>query len=64
MSRKNIEKVCAYLDESSGSYSDFSFQDDSDADPNYLLPGTSHDSLPTTRQSQSIHVESDISDIK
>lgn len=45
MSNKNMEKVCAYLDESSDSYSDFSDQDDSDADLDFSLPSTSQNSL-------------------
>lgn len=60
MWRKNIEKVSAYLDKSLDSYLDFSFRDDSDADPGFLLPGTSKDPLPIS-QSRSIHVESDTS---
>lgn len=46
MTNKNIEKVSAYYDESFDSYSDFSDLDDSDADPDFSLPGTSQDSFP------------------
>lgn len=49
MSRKNIEDLCGYLDESFESDSDYlSFVDNSYADPDYRLPSYNQNVLPTT----------------
>ncbi|XP_025421253.1 piggyBac transposable element-derived protein 4-like [Sipha flava] len=61
MSQKNIEKVCDYLDESLESDSDeFSFVDDSDADPDYSFPCSNKNMLPTP-SSSNVEVQAETS---